>query len=65
MEEDKCVYFLLTCYTLSTKKRTSLCQCLKCVKIPQIYFSNVNNLVSIQCMQLVGLKPSMMPWCNN
>jgi len=55
-EVGKRTYFLATCYTLSKKERTSFYRCLKGVKVPQGYSSNVKSLVSMQDMKLVGLK---------
>jgi len=44
------------CYTLSKKEKTSFCECLKGVKVPQGYSSNVKSLVSMNDLKLIGLK---------
>jgi len=44
------------CYTLSKKEKTSFCECIKGVKVPQGYSSNVKSLVSMNDLKLIGLK---------
>ena len=49
-------YLPPACYTLSKKERSSFCHCLRGVKVPTGYSSNIKSLVSIQDLKLVGLK---------
>jgi len=49
-------YLPPTCHTLSRKEKQTLCHCLRSVKLPQGYSSNINNIVSMQDLKLVGLK---------
>ena len=44
------------CHTISTIEKKIFCHCLKNVKVPQGYSSNINSLVSVTDMKLVGLK---------
>jgi len=46
----------LACYTMSKQEKKSFCLCLKRVKVPQGYSSNIQSLVSMQDLKLVGLK---------
>jgi len=55
-EVGKRTYLLATCYTLLKKEKTSFCECLKGVKVPQGYSSNVKSLVSMNDLKLIGLK---------
>jgi len=55
-EVGKRTYLPTTCYTLLKKERTTFCQCLQGVKVPQGYSLNVSKLVSMQELKLVGLK---------
>jgi len=55
-EVGKRTYLLAACYTLSKKEKTSFCECLKGVKVPQGYSSNVKSLVSLNDLKLIGLK---------
>jgi len=55
-EVCKRTYLLAACYTLSKKEKTSFCECLKGVKVPQGYSSNVKSLVSMNDLKLIGLK---------
>ena len=41
---------------MSRQEKISFCLCLKSVKVPQGYSSNIKNLVSMQDLKLVGLK---------
>ncbi|XP_020204470.1 uncharacterized protein LOC109789845 [Cajanus cajan] len=49
-------YLPPACHTLSKKEKKSFCECLRSVKVPQGYSSNVKSLVSIQDLKLIGLK---------
>ncbi|CAJ2642138.1 unnamed protein product [Trifolium pratense] len=49
-------YLPPACYTLSKKEKTSFCECLKSIKVPHGYSSNVNKLVSMNDLKLIGLK---------
>ncbi|XP_068497787.1 uncharacterized protein [Phaseolus vulgaris] len=55
-EVGKRTYLPAACYTLSKKEKTSFCECLKGVKVPQGYSSNVKSLVSMNALKLIGLK---------
>ena len=52
----KRTYLPPACHTLSKQEKKSFCECLRGVKVPQRYSSNVNSLVSMQDLKLVGLK---------
>ena len=41
---------------MSTKEKKHFCGCLKNVKVPQGYSSNIKSLVSVNDLKLVGLK---------
>jgi len=56
IEMGKCTYLPPACYTVSKDEKFSFCQCLKGVKVPQGYSSNVKSLVSMQDLKLIGLK---------
>ncbi|XP_003554943.1 uncharacterized protein [Glycine max] len=49
-------YLPPACHTMSTSEKKSFCHCLKNVKVPQGYSSNIKSLVSVTEMKLVGLK---------
>ena len=49
-------YLPLAYHTLSRKEKKMFCQCLRSVKVPQGYSSNISSLVSMQALKLVGLK---------
>ena len=49
-------YLPPACYTMSTKEKKHFCGCLKNVKVPQGYSSNIKRLVSVNDLKLVGLK---------
>ncbi|XP_074298224.1 uncharacterized protein LOC141629053 [Silene latifolia] len=53
---DSRTYLPPACFTLSRKKKKSVCECLHGVKVPQGYSSNIKNLVSLKELKLVGLK---------
>ncbi|XP_031127665.1 uncharacterized protein LOC116029765 [Ipomoea triloba] len=53
---DKKTYLPPAAHTLSRKERISFCECLRGVKVPQWYSSNISRLVNIQDLKLVGLK---------
>jgi hypothetical protein len=44
------------CYTLSKKEKTSFCECLEGIKVPQGYSSNIKRLVSVTDFKLNGAK---------
>ena len=48
-------YMPLACHTMSTKEK-KICHCLKNLKVPQGYSSNIKSLVSLNDLKLVGLK---------
>ena len=54
--DGKKICLPLACHTLSKKQKMSFCQCLRRVKVPQGYSSNIKSLVSINDLKLVGLK---------
>ena len=49
-------YLPPTCHTLSRKEKQFFCECLRSVKVPQGYSSNISSLVSMQDLKLVCLK---------
>ena len=44
------------CHTLSRKEKRSFCECLRGIKVPQGYSSNIRSLVSMEDFKLIGLK---------
>jgi len=54
--DGKKIYLPSTCHTLSKKEKISFCQCLRRVKVPQGYSSNIKSLVQLKELKLVGLK---------
>ncbi|CAM9000586.1 unnamed protein product [Rhodiola kirilowii] len=54
--EGKRTYLPPSCTTLSKNEKTILCGCLKGVKVPYGYSSNIASLVSIKDLRLNGLK---------
>jgi len=52
----KRTYLPPTCHTLSKYKKISFCKCLRGVKVPQGYSSNIKSLVSMEDLKLIGLK---------
>ena len=56
IEVGKRTYLPPACYTMSKDEKISFCQCLKGVKVPQGYSSNVKSLMSMQDLKLIGLK---------
>jgi len=55
-EVGRCTYLSPACYTMSKQEKISFCLCLNSVKVPQGYSSNIQSLVSMQNLKLVGLK---------
>ncbi|XP_031127604.1 uncharacterized protein LOC116029701 [Ipomoea triloba] len=53
---DKKAYLPPAAHTLSRKEKTSFCECLRGMKVPQWYSSNIRTLVNMQDLKLVGLK---------
>ena len=54
--DGKKIYLPPACHTLSKKEKISFCQCLRQVKVPQGYSSNIKSLVQLKELKLVGLK---------
>jgi len=52
----KQMYLPPTCHTLSKYEKISFCGCLRGVKAPQGYSSNIKSLVSMEDLKLIGLK---------
>jgi len=50
------IYLPPTYHTLSKKEKIGFCQCLRGVKVPQGYYSNIKSLVQLKELKLVGLK---------
>ena len=50
-------YLPPACHTMSTSEKKSFCHCLKNLKVPQGYSSNIKSLVLVKDLKLVGLKP--------
>ena len=55
-EVGKRTYLPSACYTMSRQEKISFFLCLKSVKVPQGYSSNIKILVSKQDLKLVSLK---------
>jgi hypothetical protein len=53
---DKKTYLPPACHTLSRSEKKSSCMCLRSMKVPYGYSSNVKSLVSMKDLKLVGLK---------
>ncbi|XP_006596816.1 uncharacterized protein [Glycine max] len=49
-------YLPPACHTMSTNEKRSFCHCLRMLKVPQGYSSNIKSLVSVNDLKLVGLK---------
>ena len=56
ISHDQRTYLPPTCHTMSTIEKISFCQCLRSLKVPQGYSSNIKCLVSVNDLKLVGLK---------
>ena len=54
--DGKKIYLSPPCHTLSRNEKTSFCQCLRRVKLPQGYSSNIKSLVQVKDLKLVSLK---------
>jgi len=54
-EVGRHTYLPPACYTMFRQEKISFCLCLKSVKVPQGYSSNIHILVSMQDLRLVGL----------
>jgi len=52
----KRTYLPPVCHTLSKTEKISFCGCLRGVKVPQGYSSNIKSLVSMKDLKLIGLK---------
>jgi len=52
----KRTYLPPACHTLSKSENISFCNCLRGVKVPQGYSSNIKSLVSMEDLKLMGLK---------
>ena len=55
-QRDNRTFLPPACYTLSKKEKTSLCECLEGIKVPQGYSSNIKRLVSMKDLKLIGAK---------
>ncbi|XP_074271359.1 uncharacterized protein LOC141595291 [Silene latifolia] len=55
-ENGKRAYLPPACYTLSKKEKTTVCECIRGIKVPHGYSSNMKNLVSMKDLRLIGLK---------
>jgi len=53
--DGKKIYLPPACHTLSRKEKISFCQCLRRVKVPQGYSSNIKILFQLKDLKLVGL----------
>ena len=52
----KRTYLPPACHTLTKFEKISFCGCLRGVKVPQGYSSNIKSLVSMEDLKLMGLK---------
>jgi hypothetical protein len=49
-------YLPTACYTLSKKQKTSVCESLHGIKVPSGYSANIQRLVSMKDLKLIGMK---------
>src|SRR6266498_774406 len=49
-------YLSAASYNLTTNKKKAICKCLRGVRVPTGYSSNIKNLVSMKDLKLVGMK---------
>jgi len=54
--DGKKIYLPPTCHTLSRKEKIIFCQCLRRVKVPQGYSSNIKSLMQLKELKPVRLK---------
>ena len=54
-EVGRRTYLPSACYIMSRQEKISFCLCLKNVKVPQGYFSNIHSLVSMKDLKFIGL----------
>src|SRR6266508_3412891 len=50
------LYLPLASYNLTTEEKREICKCLRGVRVPMGYSSNIKNLVSMKDFKLVGMK---------
>ena len=55
ISHDQRTYLPPACHTMSTTDKKSFCQCLRSLKVPQGYSSNIKSLASVNDLKLVGL----------
>ncbi|XP_074299043.1 uncharacterized protein LOC141630060 [Silene latifolia] len=55
-ENEKRVSLPPACYTLSKIEKSIICECLRGIKVPHGYCSNMKNIVSMKDLRLIGLK---------
>jgi Domain of unknown function (DUF4218) len=55
-KEGSHIFLPPACYTLSKEEKLSLLECLKSIKVPTGYSSNISLKVSLQEMKLIGMK---------
>jgi len=55
-QKRKNMYLPPACYTLSRKKKIGFSQCLAGIKVPSGYSSNIQSLISMKKLKLIGLK---------
>jgi hypothetical protein len=55
-KHEKRNYLSPTCYTLSKKEKISFLECLKSIKVPSDYSSNISKKVSMNDLKLIGMK---------
>jgi len=56
VQNGKRTYLPPACYTLSKTNKTSLCECLRGVKVPTGYSSNISSRVSMKDLKLIDMK---------
>ncbi|XP_040870605.1 uncharacterized protein [Glycine max] len=56
ISQGRRTYLPPACHTLSTAEKKSFCQCLRNVKVPQGYSSNIKSLIALNDLKLIGLK---------
>jgi len=55
ISHDQRTYLPPACHTMSTTDKKKFCQCLRSLKVPQGYSSNIKSLASVNDLKLVGL----------
>src|SRR5438105_1238272 len=54
--EDGKLYLLHASYNMTIEEKRAICKCLRGVRVPTGYSTNIKNLVSMKDLKLVGMK---------